>query len=155
MNTSSKLRRYWPAALAAAMTLLLSPARAGDLNPAAIKITTPDKMKWVVGENGADTAILLGDPAKTGLYIIMVRWHAHHMSRPHFHPHARYITVLSGTWWVGTGTKYDPDSTVAMPTGSFVTHVAKQVHYDGAKDADTVLQIVGEGPEAPTPAETN
>ena len=155
MNNSSMLRRYWPAALAAAMTLLLSPARAGDLNPAAIKITTPDKMKWVVGENGADTAILLGDPAKTGLYIIMVRWHAHHMSRPHFHPHDRYITVLSGTWWVGTGTKYDPDSTVAMPTGSFVTHVAKQVHYDGAKDADTVLQIVGEGPEAPTPAETN
>jgi quercetin dioxygenase-like cupin family protein len=107
-----------------------------------------------VGDNGADTAILLGDPDKPGLYIILTKWHAHHMSRPHFHPHDRYITVLSGTWWVGTGTKYDPDSTVPIRPGSFVTHFGKQVHYDGAKDEDTVLEMVGEGPATATPAET-
>jgi len=28
-----------------------------------------------------------------------------------------------------------------------------QIHYDGAKDADTVLEIVGEGPATATPAE--
>jgi hypothetical protein len=27
------------------------------------------------------------------------------------------------------------------------------VHYDGAKDADVILEIVGMGPEALTPAE--
>jgi hypothetical protein len=31
-----------------------------------------------------------------------------------------------------------------MPAGSFVTHVGKQVHYDGAKDVETILQIVGQ-----------
>jgi hypothetical protein len=35
---------------------------------------------------------------------------------------------------------------VAMPAGTFVTHSAKQFHYDGAKGEDAVLQIVGEGP---------
>jgi len=75
------------------------------------------------------------------------------MSRPHFHQHDRYVTVLKGTWYVGTGTKYDPDSTVGMPTGSYVTHFGKQIHYDGAKDDEVTLEIVGEGPQTPTQAE--
>ncbi|WP_208830631.1 TonB C-terminal domain-containing protein, partial [Bradyrhizobium neotropicale] len=37
-----------------------------------------------------------------------------------------YIVVLQGTWWVGSGPKFDPDKgTVAMPAGSFVTHYGK------------------------------
>lgn len=31
-----------------------------------------------------------------------------------------------------------------MPAGSFVTHFGKQVHWDGAKDEDAVLLIMGE-----------
>lgn len=154
MNMANMLRRHWLLGFLAAAALLLGPAKAADLNPAALVYTPPDKIKWVVGANGADTAVLLGDPDKPGLYIVLTKWHAHHMSHPHFHPHDRYITVLSGTWWVGTGTKYDPDSTVPMPAGSFVKHFAKQVHYDGAKDEDTVLEMVGEGPATATPAET-
>jgi hypothetical protein len=62
--------------------------------------------------------------------------------------------VLSGTWWVGTGPKFDPDHlTVPMPAGSFVTHFGKQVHWDGAKDEDAVLLIMGEGPATSTAAE--
>ena len=45
------------------------------------------------------------------------------------------------------GAKFDPShGTVAMSAGSFVTHFAKQVHWDGAKDEETWLLIVGEGP---------
>jgi hypothetical protein len=98
-------------------------------------------------------AVLYGDPSNPGLYIVLVKWHAGHMSHPHFHPNDRFITVISGTWWVGTGTRFDPEATVPMPAGSFVTHFGKQVHYDGAKEGDTVLEIVGEGPATATPAE--
>jgi len=38
-----------------------------------------------------------------------------------------------------------------MRAGSFVTHFGKQVHWDGAKDTDAVLLIVGEGPATTTP----
>jgi len=38
-----------------------------------------------------------------------------------------------------------------MPPGSFVTHYGKQVHWDGAKDEDAVLLIMGEGPATATP----
>jgi hypothetical protein len=83
----------------------------------------------------------------------MTKWLAgNHFSRPHFHPNDRFITVVSGTWWVGSGPDFDPDkASVPMPAGSFVTHYAKQVHWDGAKDTDAVLLIVGEGPAASTP----
>ena len=36
-------------------------------------------------------------------------------------------------------------------SGSFVTHYGKQVHWDGAKDVDAVLLIVGNGPATSTP----
>ena len=126
---------------------------AADLDPKAIQMTLPDKIPWVESPSGSAAAILAGDPSKPGLYVELTRWHAGHMSRPHFHPNDRFVTVISGTWWVGTGTKYDPDSTVALPPGSFVTHYGKQIHYDGAKDGECVLEIVGQGPATSTPAE--
>src|SRR6202521_552658 len=137
-----------------AALLLLGSAKAADLNPAALKMQLPDQIKWVDDlKRGESSALLAGDPEMPGLYVQLVKWHAHHMSRPHFHPNDRFIYVISGTWWVGTGTKFDPDSTKAMPAGTFVTHFGKQIHYDGAKDEECVLEIVGQGPPPPQPAE--
>ena len=53
----------------------------------------------------------------------------------------------------GSGPKFDPANTTPMPAGSFVTHFGKQVHWDGAKDEDAVLLIMGEGPATATEAE--
>lgn len=141
------------AALLAAMVVPLSAAKSWDLDPAAIAYTLPDKIQWHDDPMGLKSAVLHGDPSKPGLYVMLVKWMPHHMSHPHFHPNDRFITVLSGTWWVGTGPKFDPEATVPLPTGTFVTHFAKQIHYDGAKDVETVLQVVGEGPATATPAE--
>ncbi len=153
MFTSSMPRSLSLVALAIALVVLISPAMA-DLNPSAIAYQLPNQLKWTSIENGgALRAILRGDPAKPGPYIILVRWTAHHMSRPHYHPQDRFVTVLSGTWWAGTGPKFDPDSTVPLPAGSFARHFANQIHYDGAKDADVVLEIVGDGPAPEIPAE--
>ncbi len=149
--------RYSAILLGCLMSLLFGAASAGELNPAAVAFQLPAQIPWQDNPNnpGVKNATLAGDPAKPGLYVVMVKWLPGNMSRPHFHPNDRFITVLAGTWWVGTGTKYDPDSTVAMPAGTFVTHFGKQVHYDGAKPetGETVLLIVGEGPATSTPAE--
>jgi hypothetical protein len=144
-------RRTFQLTATFAAFMMLGSVMAADLDPSAIHMTLPDKIPWKIGKN-SDTAILAGDPAKSGIYVELTRWHAGNMSRPHFHPFDRYITVISGTWWVGTGTKYDPNTTVGMPAGSFVTHYAKGIHWDGAKDADCVIEIVGMGPATTTPA---
>ena len=155
MSVYQKIRQYLPfMVVGIAALVLLGSNRAADLNPAALKMQLPNQIKWDDDlKRGESTAVLAGDPEKEGIYVELVKWHAHHMSHPHFHPNDRFIYVISGTWWVGTGTKFDPDSTVPLPPGSYVRHVGKQVHYDGAKDEDTVLEIVGEGPATATPAE--
>jgi len=152
MSATSALRRTIQFAGVAALFAAMTPVKA-DLNPAAIMIQHPNQIKWVEGNGGNATAILAGDPSKPGIYVELTKWHAHHMSRPHFHPNDRYIYVISGTWWVGTGPKYDPDMTVPVPPGSYVTHYAKQIHWDGAKDEDCTLEIVGEGPATSIQAE--
>ena len=146
---------FLQAASAAALFAWLGASQAADLNPAAINIKTPDQLTWrkSTGPNSPNQAILFGDPSKPGWYGILVKWDPGKMSRPHFHPNDRYVTVVSGTWYVGTGSKYDPPSTKPVPAGSFVTHYAKQIHYDGAKDQEVVLEIVGMGPDTATPAE--
>ena len=152
MLTSRSLQRLGRATLGAALFVWIGSINAAGPDPKVLSFKLPDQIPWQKSEN-ADRAILYGDPSKPGLYIMLNRWHAGHMSRPHFHPNDRYITVLSGTWWVGTGSKYDPDSTVPVPAGSYVRHFAKQIHYDGAKDVECVLEIVGQGPAPSTPAE--
>ena len=137
-----------------AMFVSFASANTADVDPKVLAYRLPGQIVWVESPAGSSQAVLFGDPSKPGMYGILNKWHPHHMSRPHFHPNNRYITVISGTWWVGTGSKYDPGSTVAMPAGTFVTHFGKQIHYDGAKDEEVVLEIVGEGPATSTPAET-
>ena len=149
----STLRRLFQFSLVATMFVWLASIQASDLNPAAISIKLPKEIPWVASPSGSVQAILFGDPAKPGLYGVLTKWTPHHMSRPHYHPNDRFVTVISGTWWVGTGSKYDPESTVPIPAGSFVTHTGKQIHYDGAKDGEVVLEIVGMGPATSVPAE--
>jgi hypothetical protein len=140
-------------ALAAAVFTALASLNAGaELDPKAINIQLPKDIKWVKN-GGAETAVLVGDPNKPGLYVVLQKWLPHNNSRPHFHANDRFITVISGTWWVNTGAKYDPDGFKPVPAGSFVKHTANEIHYDGAKDAECILQIVGIGPATSMPAE--
>ena len=135
---------------------MLNISSATELNPAAVAYKMPDQIPWgPVNAAGAQTAVLVGDPSKPGFYAVYNKLtKGNHFSHPHFHPNDRYIVVLQGTWWVGSGTKFDPEhGTTPMPPGSFVTHYGKQVHWDGAKDEDAVLLIMGEGPATATEVE--
>ena len=139
---------------ALAMLVMSAPGSIGtaaDLDPKAISIKLPADIKWV-RNGGAESATLVGDPSKPGLYVVLQKWLPHNNSRPHSHPNDRFITVISGTWWVNTGPNYDPDGMKPVPAGSFVTHYANEVHYDGAKDGECILQIVGMGPATGTAA---
>jgi quercetin dioxygenase-like cupin family protein len=153
-----KHRRLVAAAIALSVAAAASGAvRAAEqpLNPKAISIKLPDQIPWKRNAAGTnEVAVLVGDPSKPGLYVQMFKWLPGNMSRPHWHPNDRYITVLKGTWWVGTGDKFEPETTTAIPTGSYVVHTGKEVHYDGAKDGEVWLLMAGEGRETAVPAST-
>src|SRR5262245_12347317 len=133
---------------ALAALAIITTAPAAELNPKALIFQSPDQIKWrdPLGNSPVNQAILHGDPNKPGLYVVLNRFKPGAFSKPHFHPNDRFITVVKGTWWVATGNKFDPQNlTVPMPAGSFVTHYAKEVHWDGAKDEEAWVLIVGEG----------
>ena len=65
---------------------------------------------------------------------MLLTWLPGNFSRPHFHPNDRFFMVLSGTWWVGNGGKFDTEATVPMPAGTHVIHWAKGVHLRRRED---------------------
>ena len=98
---------------------------------------------------GISQAVISGNPAEPGkVYVVRNRFAPGTFSPPHFHPETRYIQVLKGTWWVGSGPKFDKDATTPVHAGSFVVHHPNQIHWDGAKDEEAVVQITGVGPSA-------
>lgn len=126
--------------------VLLTPYMLGnEPDPNAVHYTLPENIHWKKGPI-TDSVMLQGDMSKPGLYIQLMRWHPNNMSRPHTHDAPRYVMVMSGTWWIGTGAKFDPDSTKPMPAGSYVVDQPNELHYDGAKDQECVLMIMGIGP---------
>ena len=140
--------------VAAFLAVFAAPLHAGELNRDWVDFTPPSEIKWVKNPNGrTESAILFGHPAKPGPYVVRIKWLPGNMSRPHYHENDRFFVVLSGTWWMGTGEKFDPDSTVPAPAGSYVIHRARGIHYDGAKDEETIIQVWGMGPATSIPAE--
>jgi quercetin dioxygenase-like cupin family protein len=119
--------------------------------PGVVRIT-PEQLKWVDEPDGLGfkQAIVEGDPAKPGLYIIQVKFPPGVMSKPHFHREDRYATVLKGTWYTGAGDEFAPDKTIPLKPGSFMKHPAGVHHYDGAKDEEVIVQLVGMGPTQTT-----
>lgn len=113
---------------------------------------TPAEVNWKSPFGvGASTAVIQGDPSKPGIYVIRVKFPPHTFSRPHYHIEDRYAVVLEGTWYTGTGETFDPDKAVALKPGSYMMHPARAVHWDGAKDEEVILQIIGYGPSDTIP----
>jgi hypothetical protein len=139
-------------AICAGMSGHVTARAIADLNPKAIRITLPSDIKWTK-TSASERAVLYGDPSKPGYYAELVKWLPHNNSRPHYHQNDRFIQVLSGTWMVQTGAKYDTAGFKPVPAGSFVVHPGKEIHYDGAKDEPALLLISGMGPDTSIAAE--
>lgn len=98
------------------------------------------------GIAGIHRMIVYGDPSKPGVYVIRAKFAPGVMSMPHFHPEDRLATVIKGTWWSGTGPDFTPDKTEAMRPGAYMLHPAGEAHFDGAKDEEVIVQLIGYGP---------
>jgi len=134
-------------AIGAIMLAIAAFALAGQV-PGFVRIT-PEQVHWqdVPGGHGVQAATLIGDPNKPGMYVVRVKFPPYLMDLPHWHPHARYVTVLQGTWYTGIGDQFDVSKAVALKAGGFMMHPAKAVHWDGSAGNETVIvQIIGYGP---------
>ena len=119
-----------------------------ELPPGAMRVTI-DELKWRPGRvPGHEIAPLIGDSTKPGLYVERVKFPASTVSQPHSHPDERSYTVISGTWYVGYGDKFDAAKLKALPPGSFYTEPANVSHFSQIRGEPVIVQITGMGPTA-------
>ena len=115
---------------------------------------TPEQLKhlnWSTSPRGIQEAIIIGNPANQGMYLIRSKYPRGLKVNPHFHPDDRIVTVLYGTIYLGYGKEFDEKKMKAMPAGSVWTEPANQPHFSWAKDGEVLIQIIGNGPSGVTP----
>ncbi len=104
------------AALACAAAISV-PSSFAAVDAKGFTILKPDELVWQHNTEGPDFAFIYGDPQKAGFYIVRARFAPGVMSKPHYHPTDRFVTVISGTWWAGTNADGDRSKTVPLGPG--------------------------------------
>lgn len=106
-----------------------------------------DDLKVTGFDPGAKIAVVHGDPAGTGDYTVRLTFPDGYRFPVHWHPKAEHLTVLSGSFLLGMGTKIDNTALKTYAPGDFLYLPAKNTHFGGAKGV-TVVQLHGIGPFA-------
>ena len=109
----------------------------------------PADMKWgdppPVFEHGASFTVVSGNPMEAGLYVVRLRMPPDYKINPHWHPTDEHVTVISGTFMVGMGDKFDKTTMTTLPVGGYALLPADMHHYAMAKTA-CIVQVHGMGP---------
>jgi quercetin dioxygenase-like cupin family protein len=116
-------------------------------------MSSPADLKWgdppPVFQKGASFTVVSGDPGKAGLYVIRLKMPAGYKIAPHWHPTDEHVTVVSGTFAVGMGEKFDEAAMKQLPAAGYALLPAEMRHFAMAKTEATV-QVHGMGPFALT-----
>src|SRR6202008_4153990 len=98
------------------------------------------------GVSGIQTRALKGDATKPGIYTIQLTIPANVKIQAHTHPDDRVAIVVSGTWYIGYGAKFDESKLKPLKAGSFYTEPPDIAHFAKTGNEPVVLQITGSGP---------
>jgi quercetin dioxygenase-like cupin family protein len=112
-------------------------------------VLNPADLKWEDAPPGlppeAKLAVLAGDPNKKGLFTVRLQTPAGYKVPPHTHPTTEHITVISGTFNIGAGDKFDEAAGKELGAGGFIIMPPGMKHYAWTT-AETITQIHGMGP---------
>lgn len=140
--------------VAVAVVLVASAVALARSNLDVLFTQTPGEMKFVAdpAHAGYESSVLVGDPAKPGIYAVRTRLPANITIAPHSHSEKwRIATVLSGTLYYGYGDTFDERKLKALGPGSLLVEPKNAPHFAMTKGEEVMLHIVGEGPAATNP----
>ncbi len=109
-------------------------------------------LKWsapAAYAKGAQLAVVRGDPTKEGMYVVRLKVPAGFKIAPHTHPNDENVTVLSGTFNIGTGDKFDESKGTQVKAGGYSYVMKGMTHYAWFPE-ETVIQLHGMGPQGVT-----
>jgi anti-sigma factor ChrR (cupin superfamily) len=131
--------------------LLFSAALLAMLGTAAIAADSPaismaGHEQWKAQPGNYSMAVLYGDPSKAEFYVVRLKMPANWTFPVHYHSGRENVTVISGTFYAGIGSKFDKTKVTAFPAGSFVSLPPKLPHYALTESGGAVIQLEGTGP---------
>jgi quercetin dioxygenase-like cupin family protein len=94
---------------------------------------------------GAQFAVISGNPGAPGPFVIRLKVPAGYKIAPHWHPTDEHVTVISGTFSLGMGDKFDTAAAKPLSAGGYALLPAEMRHYAWSQDGATV-QVHGTGP---------
>lgn len=117
---------------------------------AADNAFTPDQVKFGPAPAslpaGAQLAVLEGNPAAdTGDFTVRLKMPDGYKIAPHWHPKRENVTIVSGSFKVGMGDKFDESKMMDFPAGSFA-YLDPDMHHYARASGETVVQIHGMSP---------
>ncbi|RZT39271.1 cupin domain-containing protein [Cupriavidus agavae] len=147
MKTTTRRPGIWMG-LAAAV-LAAGAAHAAGISPHATGSILREDIRWSsfpAFPKRAQLAVLVGDPAAAGPYVVRVSVPAGVKLMPHVHPEDRIYTVIEGVFYIGIGDEFNPQRLVAYPPGSVVVLPGGTPHFHWARSGGYVTQVSGTGP---------
>jgi quercetin dioxygenase-like cupin family protein len=115
----------------------------------AMGLHSPETIEWKAGPpalpDGAKMAVLEGDPAKEGPFVMRLQAPDGYHIPPHTHPKTERVTVISGTMFLAMGEDLDRSAAKTLAAGTYGFWPAGMKH-TAWFDAGTVIQIHGIGP---------
>ena len=109
---------------------------------------TPHAVEWKPFYEGAEIAVLSGDPTKAGSpYVIRIKHRDGLRVPPHWHPFDEQLTIISGTFVMGMGERFDLSTAREFTAGSYLVSPKNVPHYALSK-GETIVQVHGVGPFA-------
>lgn len=94
---------------------------------------------------GAQFAVLHGNPAEPGPFVMRLKFPAGYKIPPHTHPEEEHVTVISGGFGMGAGEVHDTSKAPILSPGSFVQLPVGMAHFAWTEE-ETVVQINAIGP---------
>lgn len=110
----------------------------------------PDDLKWTDVPSlppGAKGALIEGPMSEAVPFTLRLRLPPNFQIPPHWHPGVERVTVLSGTFNMGAGERFDRSTTMALPASGIAIMQPKTPHFAWTKE-ETVVQLHGMGPWA-------
>jgi hypothetical protein len=111
---------------------------------------TPDTIEYGPAPSflpaGAQLAVLEGNPmAASGDYTVRLKMPDKYRLAPHWHPQRENVTVITGTFKVGMGDRFEESSMLSFPAGSFA-YLDPEMHHYAMASGEVVVQIHGMAP---------
>ena len=109
-------------------------------------MVTAKELKWTPIIKGCDKSVVEGNPDATGEpFVIRLRCVDGTRVPAHWHPTDEKLTVLQGTFLVGTGDTFDAKKLHTMNVGDFAA-MPKEVRHFAQSKGDNIVQVHGLGP---------